>query len=61
MKAKSNNVSQPESQPIYWFAILEMSRSRGDIQNAARAQRVLGQMGVSVIYECLGHREVASF
>ena len=57
MRFRSADEFQPENQPIYWFTILESSRDRGDLENAARAQRELKRLGVNVTYPRLGRRE----
>lgn len=56
---KSKPTERPEDQPIYWFSVLELSRDRGDIQTAARAQRELKRLGVAVTYPRLERREVS--
>lgn len=35
----------------YWFAVLELSRSSGDYEMAAEAQRNLERLGVRVTYQ----------
>jgi hypothetical protein len=34
--------------PTYWFAILEIARSRGDVKLASEARAKLRQLGVAV-------------
>jgi hypothetical protein len=49
------------SQPIYWFALLERALDEGNLQAAARAQKELIKLGVTVVYELrrqAGTREV---
>ncbi len=36
--------------PIYWFVILEEALDQGDLQQAARAQKELKRLGVTVTY-----------
>lgn len=38
-------------EPTYWFAVLEISRERGDFERAAEAKRELRRLGVCVSYE----------
>jgi hypothetical protein len=49
-------------QPVYWFCKLEDAMDRGDLQDAAEAQRELARLGVRVTYDRrgLGRQEVAS-
>jgi hypothetical protein len=46
------HVAPPECRdaPTYWFAILEMSRERGDRKTATQARRELRRLGVSVSF-----------
>lgn len=44
--------------PVYWFARLEAAVERGDFASAARAQRELERLGVTVTYR--GRRPVLS-
>ena len=36
--------------PTYWFAILEMSRGRGDAETTTQAKRELERLGVNVTF-----------
>lgn len=38
-------------QPVYWFAVLEIARERGDFDRAAEAKRQLQRLGVCVSYQ----------
>jgi hypothetical protein len=44
--------------PLWWFARLEAAIERGDYQTAARAQRELERLGVTVQYR--GRRPVGT-
>ena len=44
---------QAQTQPIYWFVVLEDAIDRGDLQAAANAQRELRRLGVRVAYDSL--------
>lgn len=48
--AKKRRPSPEKQQPIYWFAILDSARERGDFAAAAEAQRELEHMGITVRY-----------
>lgn len=49
MAARQQNTDH-RNEPTYWFAILEISRERGDFRAAAEAQRQLHDLGVRVSY-----------
>jgi hypothetical protein len=36
--------------PVYWFVILEEALDQGDLEQAARAQKELKRLGVTVTY-----------
>ena len=36
--------------PVYWFVILEEALDQGDLKQAARAQKELERLGVTVTY-----------
>ena len=44
--------------PVWWFAKLEAAVSRGDFKSAAKAQRELERLGVTVTYR--GRRPILS-
>ena len=45
-------------QPVYWFAVLDIARERGEFDRAAEAQRELKRLGVDVRFRREEHREV---
>lgn len=45
--------------PVYWFAQLEQAIERGNLREAANAQRRLKRMGIDVKFEPRSRPEVA--
>ena len=37
--------------PVYWFAIMEDAKDRGEFEAAARAKRELERLGVHIAYK----------
>lgn len=50
MSAAVTNSDPVRNWPLWWFARLEAAIERGDFQTAARAQRELERLGVTVRY-----------
>lgn len=49
---KTTRSRPPEfDRPIYWFAVLEQALDRSDLATAARAQRELKRLGITVNYQ----------
>jgi hypothetical protein len=40
-----------QQSPTFWFALLEIARSRDDFERAAEAKRQLRRLGVIVTYK----------
>lgn len=51
------DTSDHTQQPVYWFAVLDMARERGEFDRAAKAQRELKRLGVVVRFLRVEHRE----
>jgi len=47
----SANQTNYTDQPVYWFVILEQALDRGDLEQAAQAQRELARLGVRVNHD----------
>jgi hypothetical protein len=45
------NSKSHRDEPTYWFAILEIARSRGDSERIEEATRQLRRLGICISYE----------
>ena len=50
-KPHDNESRGHQNAPVYWFALMEIARERGNFEQAAEAKRELQRLGVRVSYE----------